>query len=164
MTASRVQFSAGLRGKIQVLEFMRAATRSSARSELVRSAAAAALREAKRDQLGDPAGQAQALLSWVQREIIYTPDVIDVETLQLPHVTLAQRIGDCDDQSMLLASMMRATGHRVRFGTSGGFGQLSHVFPEVLLGRRWVAADPTLPGARLGDRAPHDTYYASLEV
>lgn len=110
-----------------------------------------------------PAARAAALLDWTSRELIYTPDVKDTETLQSPAATLAIGGGDCDDLAPLLAALMRSTGQRVRLCASGLRG-LSHVFPEVQLEGKWIAADPTLVPARLGRRAPHRRFLPTAEV
>lgn len=90
--------------------------------------------------------QVKALWTFVKNDIRYTRDVKEVETLYYPEQTLAQRYGDCDDKSVLLASLLLATGHPVRF-VAVGFkpDDYSHVFPETLIGKIWVPLETTEP-------------------
>ncbi len=84
------------------------------------------------------------LQEFVRRHIRYVPDVAEVETLQTPDVTLEQRVGDCDDQCILLASLLRSIGVSVRFvaidTTGDGF---SHVLCEVMIGGYWRSCETT---------------------
>ena len=149
-------------GQLSVLEYLRHSAREWSRSPIVRQAAVRALRSAH-PRPRTPAARAGALLDWTARELAYVPDVRDQETLQSPAVTLRMGGGDCDDLAPLLAAMLRSTGQRVRLVASGLRG-LSHVFPEVELAGRWVAADPTLIPSRLGRRAPHRRFVPTAEV
>lgn len=90
--------------------------------------------------------QVKALWEFVKSDIRYTRDVKDVETLYYPEQTLAQGYGDCDDKAVLLASMLLATGHPVRF-IAVGFepGQYSHVYPETKIGPYWIPLETTEP-------------------
>lgn len=90
--------------------------------------------------------QVKRLHAFVRDSIRYVPDVYDVETLQTPELTLQQRSGDCDDQSILLAALLQSIGHPVRFVAlafaDGGF---SHVMVETPIGGYWVAAETIRP-------------------
>lgn len=75
-----------------------------------------------------------ALQNWVRSNIRYTGDVVDVETLQTPDYTLQERYGDCDDQSVLLATFLLAIGIPAAYcalGVDGG--PYSHVLPVAIL-------------------------------
>ena len=113
--------------------------------------------------------QAAALLRWVQQNVYYTnePD----EQVQSPWRTIKVKTGDCDDSSLLLASLAESiklpwkfalAGH-YRNGKRAGYveGQrypssanFSHIY--VKLGwppfkpTEWAAAEPTIKGAPLG--------------
>lgn len=90
--------------------------------------------------------QVRRLQQWVQTNIRYIYDPPDVELVQTPQYTLQQRAGDCDDQSVLLASMLQATGHPVQFVAVGLSGQpLSHVMVQTLVGKQWLGAETILP-------------------
>lgn len=74
------------------------------------------------------------LQAWVQNNIRYIFDVDNVETLQTPEYTLEHRHGDCDDQSMLMASLLLSIGIKAAYcaiGIQGGF--FSHVMPVAIL-------------------------------
>lgn len=87
-------------------------------------------------------GQARAILKFVQDRIKYMEDVLGVETLQTPLQTLRLGHGDCDDKSILFASLMLAIGKPVKFVAIGRTkGRFQHVFPQVKIGSDWVSAE-----------------------
>ena len=88
----------------------------------------------------------EALHEFVRDKIRFVGDVLEVETLQTPELTLQHRAGDCDDQSILLATLLNAIGHPARFlAVDLGQGGFSHVFTETPIGPNWVAAETTEP-------------------
>lgn len=95
--------------------------------------------------------QIKAIHAFVRDRIKYLPDVRDVETIQTPDYTLRMGSGDCDDQSVLVASLVESVGMQARFlAIAVGGGGFSHVSSQVLLGTRWVNLEtivPTLPQA-----------------
>lgn len=97
----------------------------------------------------DRRGEVRSLFRWVRRNIRYTRDPVRVETLHTPRRMLLVRAGDCDDMTILLGSMLMSTGHPVRLALVGFRPErphaYSHIYPEVRVGRRWVAADATMP-------------------
>lgn len=99
----------------------------------------------QRDQLAE----ADALFSWVRDSVRYVRDVHEVETLQTPLITWQSRLGDCDDQVTLLASLLESVGYPTRF-VAAGYAQpgiFEHVYLQALLGVEWVDMDPTEPHA-----------------
>lgn len=86
-----------------------------------------------------------ALFEYVRDQIRYVMDPNAIERLQTPDYTLQYRQGDCDDQSILLASLLESIGIPARFVAVGfvpdGF---EHVYveaaPDFLT---WIALDPT---------------------
>ncbi len=91
--------------------------------------------------------EVQSCFTFVRDEIRYLGDICDVETLQEPGYTLTEGYGDCDDKSILLASLLESIGHPCRF-TAAGYerpGEFQHVWVETLIGRDWVACETTLP-------------------
>lgn len=87
-------------------------------------------------------GQARAILKFVQERIKYMEDVLGIETLQTPLQTLRLGHGDCDDKSILFASLMLAIGKPVRFVAIGRTkGRFEHVFPQVRIGPDWISAE-----------------------
>lgn len=108
--------------------------------------------------------QAQAIQAWVQSNIEYRRDPVDVELVQTPQVTLQLKAGDCDDQAVLTASFLQATGHPTQFiavGMNGG--PLSHVLAQTLIGTSWVAVE-TIEKRPLGWMPPGITSYYIKKV
>jgi transglutaminase-like putative cysteine protease len=86
--------------------------------------------------------QASSIQAWVQGNIEYRRDPPDVELVQTPQVTLQLRAGDCDDQAVLTAALLQATGHPSQFIAVGMNGNpLSHVLAQTLIGTSWVAVE-----------------------
>jgi len=99
----------------------------------------------------DVAGEVAVLHAFVRDRIRYIQDVEGVETLQTPDFTLKCRQGDCDDKSILLNTLLAATGKKTAFiavGMNGGFYQ--HVLSAVRLGTRMVPLETIIPGAPMG--------------
>ena len=97
--------------------------------------------------------EVRSVQEWVRQNIRFTSDIAEVETLQTPELTLAQRMGDCDDHSILVATLLQAIGHPARFVavdlTGGGY---SHVFTETPIGPYWHSVETTEPDYDLGDQ------------
>jgi transglutaminase-like putative cysteine protease len=90
--------------------------------------------------------QVKAIHAFVRDHIKYLPDVRDVETIQTPEYTLKMGSGDCDDQSVLVGSLLESVGLQVRFlAIAVRGGDFSHVSCQVLLGTRWVNLETILP-------------------
>lgn len=94
----------------------------------------------------DWAGEVRALHAWVRDRVRFTRDIRGVETIQTPDITLALGQGDCDDKSVLLASMLESIGHPSRF-VAIGFApeEFEHVYVESKVGQNWVPLDATEP-------------------
>lgn len=90
--------------------------------------------------------EVDALFRFVRDEIRYVRDVRGVETLHLPQQILKQRQGDCDDKSVLLASLLEAISHPTRFVAVGRTpNQFCHVLVEVRMGAKWLPLETTEP-------------------
>lgn len=90
-------------------------------------------------------GEVEAVQKWVRKNIRYTRDINGVETVATPDKTLEFGQGDCDDQSVLVATLLESIGFPTRFkaiGLSPGF--YSHVFPEAEINGQWVSVETTL--------------------
>ena len=107
--------------------------------------------------------EARALYNYVVRTVRYQKDPIGLETVQSPTVTLQLRAGDCDDHSGLLAGLAAAVGIPARFRVVGyADDHIVHIFPEVFVKGRWLAADTTEPGHGFGWRPkalPYERVY-----
>lgn len=95
--------------------------------------------------------EVETILSYCQNYVRYTRDVVGVETLQTPVQTLRIMQGDCDDQSMLLASLLMSVGHPCRFVAVGqAKNSFSHVLVQTKVSGTWLWADPIMNGWPLG--------------
>lgn len=91
------------------------------------------------------AGQAERLQNYVRNNIQYVKDITGLETVQTPDRTLQNRAGDCDDQAVLLATLLETIGHPTRFVAIklNALGPYVHVFTETKVGPRWLPAETT---------------------
>lgn len=106
----------------------------------------------------DHRGEVKCLQNWVRDNIRYVRDVRDVETLCTPPHILTERSGDCDDKSILLATLLEAVGFRTRFGAIGvRGGGYSHVLTFVVLGRGPLPLETIIPGVEPGWFPPDAT-------
>jgi transglutaminase-like putative cysteine protease len=98
---------------------------------------------------GDTTAEVRALHAFVRDHIRYTNDTRNVETIQTPRATLELGVGDCDDKSTLLASLLESIGRPTRF-VALAFGtpaRYSHVLVETMLGsnRQWYPLETIKP-------------------
>lgn len=91
------------------------------------------------------AGQAERLQNYVRYQIQYVKDITGIETVQTPDRTLQNRAGDCDDQAVLLATLLESVGHPTRFVAIKlrPFAPYVHVFTETKVKGGWLAAETT---------------------
>jgi len=103
----------------------------------------------------DHLSEAEALYSWISRNIRYQKDPVGIETVQSPEITLELRCGDCDDHVGLMVAMAMSLGIPGRYRVIGyNDNHLVHIFPELLIGSKWIAADTTEPQHGFGWRPP----------
>lgn len=109
----------------------------------------AALSLVKSNGQKDWYGEATDLHRFVRDQIRYVRDVVGVETLQTPDKTLEIGQGDCDDKSVLLASLLESIGHPTRFVAVGlrQPNQYEHVYVETKIGPNWIPSETTEPVA-----------------
>lgn len=93
----------------------------------------------------------EAIYYWVNENIRFVKDIRGVETIQFPAQTLEFGQGDCDDQAVLIASLLESIGHPTRF-VAVGFkpGLYSHVLAETKIGKNWIPLETTEPSAFIG--------------
>lgn len=136
-----VQISGGKPGIYQTLQQMRRYVNTYRTNTTIRNIASNAVFLSP-EKMG--ASECENVFKWVQQNIRYLNDVLGVETLSTPLVTLQTMQGDCDDQSCLLACMFESIGYPTRFVVAdysgGGF---EHVYVQVLCCGQWVDCDPT---------------------
>jgi transglutaminase-like putative cysteine protease len=110
-------------------------------------------------------GEAETIFNYVQSTIRYTQDVNDVETLHPAQWVLANGYGDCDDFSILIASMLESVGHKCRFMAISFEGpeDFSHVLVQTKIGDRWITVDATEPEA-FGWQPPDIRYWLAWYI
>lgn len=89
-------------------------------------------------------GEVSALHRIARDQVRYVQDHLTAETLQFPDKTLQIGSGDCDDKSMLLATLAHCIGYPSRFCAIeiGNEGIFSHVSPQILVsGYGWQNAE-----------------------
>jgi transglutaminase-like putative cysteine protease len=93
----------------------------------------------------DEYSEAEALFNFVRDRIRYVKDVNDIETLSTPMMTLEGGLGDCDDQTVLLASMLESVGYPTRFVIEGYTTpcEYEHVYMQALVFGQYISMDPT---------------------
>lgn len=114
--------------------------------------------------------EAKSLFEYVRDKVKWIRDVKGFETLQYPHRTLEFGGGDCDDLSILLATLAVAIGIPAAFKAIAANptrkSQFSHVY--VLLdpfgNGKWVPADPTVKSASFGWESPVQYKEMIIEV
>lgn len=93
----------------------------------------------------DDFAEVEAVYNWVRDHVRYLKDVNQVETLTTPDRTLQLRYGDCDDQVVLLGSMLESIGYPTRIVLAGYSdpGVYEHVYLQACVQNQWVDLDPT---------------------
>ena len=133
----------GAAGINETLRVMRAVTREYKKNMRVRERAGSLTKSCEQK---DYACEVKKLHAFVRDSIRYLGDINGVETIQTPDKTLEFGYGDCDDKSVLLASLLESIGHPTRFVAIGFTpGVFEHVYVETLIGRRWIALETTEP-------------------
>lgn len=102
----------------------------------------------------DWTGEIKNLHAFVRDKIRYVRDVRGVETISTADKILESGQGDCDDKSVLLASLLESIGHPTRFvAIALGGPEFEHVYVETKLGSNWLALETTEP-VNIGWSAP----------
>lgn len=110
----------------------------------------------------DYTAEAARCLAYCRDRVRYVKDILGVETLHDPVTLLNIEAGDCDDKSVLLASLLASIGHRVQFvAASFQPGTYSHVWVRDYLYGRWVDLEPTEP-LQFGERIPARAVIAEM--
>ena len=88
--------------------------------------------------------EAKAIQNYIFNNIRYVRDIHNIETISTPEKTLEYRQGDCDDMTVLAATLLQVIGHPVRFIAVGFNGRpISHVLLETLIGNKWIPMELT---------------------
>ena len=135
----------GTAGTRATLNYMRQLTRRYKKSVSIRQLAFAIIDRVRGHK--NFSAQVRAIHAWVQSNIQYVKDINGVETLATPIKTLEFGKGDCDDQAVLLASLLESIGHPTRFVAikMQPLGPFVHVFTETKIGPHWYPLETTEP-------------------
>lgn len=111
--------------------------------------------------------EVKAIYGFVTRRLRYTKDIHRVETVHRARDLLRRHLkaADCDDFVILTGALLQAIGHPVRIIIIGNNYKdkedYSHIYIQTLIGKKWVALDGSVPGAKVGWEAPK---YATKKV
>lgn len=101
----------------------------------------------------DWGGEIRAIYNWVLGNIRFTRDVYGKETLHAAPEILRLGIGDCDDFTILICSLLGTIGHKTRILTISkpeDERNFSHVFPQVFVNGQWLTLDAARRNAAIG--------------
>lgn len=144
MTAQSFPLAGGDAGVNQTVRAMQRLIEKGKRDPDIHSLAAQILTQAAVPSF-DRAGAARAIGEWVRDNIRFTDDVVGIETLHSAREVARLRIGDCDDFTILISSLLQTVGLPTHIVTVAGSGddptQFSHVYPEVEIDGQWIAVD-----------------------
>lgn len=79
----------------------------------------------------DKKEQALAIASWVQANVYYVHEL--PERFATPDETLRTKAGDCDDQTVLTASMLEAVGIPTKLVCMSINGRWAHIYSAAIL-------------------------------
>lgn len=104
----------------------------------------------------DEPAQALAIGQWVQNRTYYIHE--GIELFQRPLTTVRLRAGDCDDYTILIASMLACVGIRAKLCILKINGRWAHIFPVALVNDGGALHRLTLDGTLLkrSDDEPHE--------
>ena len=121
----------------------------------------------------DPEALARAVQQYAQTHIKFFRE--RPERFASPLRTIEWGFGDCDDKSILIATLLRSFRVPVRLKfvrweqkkLDGGVKRISHVYPEVQLGGQWHALESVHPwplGKDPATEARRKGYAPTVEV
>jgi hypothetical protein len=154
--------SSGRSGTIATLREMAKLSRAgSAHPDVIRAAQNVARRAPERDDRATM----RAMLADVRRRMRYTKDPLGVELVKAPWTSIGQsdlhgvEPMDCDDASVMLASMLGAVGIPSRFVVVSTDKRRPRDFSHVYLHAQasdgsWVPLDPIVRDFDVGDEVP----------
>src|SRR5262245_6298530 len=132
-------------GIFRTLEVMAELVRRDVQSPIVRDKALEIVKHCKGHDFGC---EVKAVYEYVRDHYTYRRDPVNVERVQDYKRTIERgSLGgaDCDDKSVLLASLLASLGHKPAFVVLGKTKQrFDHVYVAVrVAGKGWVSLDPT---------------------
>lgn len=152
MAAHSTPMAGGDRGVAQTISAMRRLIEQGRKDPSIRELAAQILHNSHVPAF-DFAGEARAVYEWVRQNIRFTRDVYGVETLHAAREIVRLGIGDCDDFTVLICSLLGNIGHRTRIVTISkpeDEKNFSHVFPQTCVNGNWITLDAARVHAAFG--------------
>lgn len=144
MKVSSMPLPAGDRGVEITVQKMRGLIEQGKKDPVVHELAAWILHRYKVPAF-DWAGEARAIGEAVWRNVRFTRDVTHKETLHSAPEIIRLKIGDCDDFSILICSLLESIGAETRLVTVSNHAedltQFSHIYPEVKIEGKWTPVD-----------------------
>lgn len=158
---------AGVQGNLQTVEIMRRVARQRMTHPLVRQLALHILNEAGTDS-HFYADESKAIGDYVKTHVKYVKDPHGVEQLHDPILMIEKLFqgkarGDCDDMSLLIATLLLSIGHQpyfkmVRYKSSSGPYQHIYVVDYTRNGRtpkKRIVLDAIMKDKPIGFEVPH---------
>lgn len=105
-----------------------------------------------------------AIWYFMHKNIRYTGDISGLDTFQTARKTLQFRGGDCDDGSILIATLAMGNGFpaKLRITKNVAMGPWAHIYPLVGFPKnaptRWVPLDWTLGYNHFGAHPPQASF------
>lgn len=164
---SETELPAGIAGNHETLKQMIKVARIRSRHPLVRELALRIL-EYYNVPSQDYYKEAQAIGEYIQKKVRYVRDIDGVETLHDP-ITMIDQMkrnqaqGDCDDMSLLIATLLLSIGHKPFFRVVryyDGVGPYQHIY-VVVYEQNWrtkkkrLVLDAILKRSKIGTEVPH---------
>ena len=166
-SVTRGILSPGHRGTVETLAIMSQLAHEGSVNPDVRKFVAHLLDQ--RATSRSPLETVRTLFDFVMRDVSYLPDHARIEELRTVPRTLAERRGDCDDKSTLLAGLLLAARVPVRLlwrviGTRPGSDAFTHVYVVAHLAGQRLALDTTHTGTPFGWEFPSPAIAAEVPV
>jgi hypothetical protein len=147
-----------------VVEFLRQLIEDGLRDEYVRKKSVEVVNRAGVEGHNE-LGEIRAIVKWVQNNVTYRKDPIDVEYFQtarrlIKDVESGQSAADCDDFVILAASMLGSLGYQTGalIVDSNNDGVFNHVMlvvkthaPTREFGNKWIPAELIFPQFKIGE-------------
>ncbi len=123
--------------------------------------------------------QAKLICEWVRDNINYVSDPFSSEYIQIPDETLTNMGGDCDDQAVLLASLLMNVGFRCALMFCERHVYVATYLPQApdtvrtyanaewpdhTRARDWVGFDPTCSQCNFGDLPADDLKIETISI
>ncbi len=97
----------------------------------------------------DDTGVARAIWAWVTHRVRFLNEAGEI--VQTPAKTMMALFGDCDDRTSLLCAMLESVRIPWRTRLLSKNGVPYHIWPQALVGGRWVDLETSDERARFGE-------------